>query len=85
MDVDGILDRNGGVLKELGRRDAKVLVRSGTTDVTGGIGLKITEAFRIAAHGTEVAFVSAFRPAEVSKALKRLSFHGTIVRVPPRD
>jgi len=85
MDVDGILDRTGEVVSELERRDAKQLLRSGPSDATGGIGLKVSEAFKIASHGTDVAFVSGFRPAEISKALKRLSFHGTIVRVPSRD
>lgn len=89
MDVDGILDESGRVIRELGKSDAEGLLRSKTasskarrSDVTGGIRRKVEEAMRIASAGTEVAFVSGFRPAEFSKALKRVGFHGTIIRVP---
>jgi isopentenyl phosphate kinase len=84
MDVDGILDEEGSVIRSLSDRVARKLARVGGSDVTGGIGLKVREAARMAAAGTEVAFVSGFRPHEFSKALKQLGFHGTIVRVPSR-
>ena len=85
MDVDGILDSNGRVIESLRRDQARGLVGQRSSDATGGIGLKVREAVKIARSGTEVAFVSGFRPGEFSKALKRVRFHGTIVRVPSRD
>jgi len=85
MNVDGILDLQGNVIRALGGADASRLAGRGSSDATGGIALKVREAMKIAASGTEVAFVSGLRPREFSKALKQLSFHGTIVKVPSRD
>ena len=85
MDVDGVLDDQGGVIRTLKPEVARRLARTASSDATGGIGLKVREALKMAASGTEVAFVSGFRPHEFSKALKRLGFHGTIVRAPSRD
>lgn len=85
MDVDGILDREGKVIPSLTPRQAARFRAAAPKDVTGGISMKLREASRIALSGTETGFVSGFRPKEFSKALKRVSFHGTIVRVPPRD
>jgi isopentenyl phosphate kinase len=85
MNVDGILDPAGKVIESLERADVQRLARHASSDATGGVALKVREAMKIAASGTEVAFVSGFRPHEFAKALKRLSFHGTIVRVPSRD
>jgi isopentenyl phosphate kinase len=85
MDVDGILDPEGRVIRYVDRGRVRGLLGRRSSDATGGIGFKVSEALRIASSGTEVAFVSGFKPAEFSKALKRLSFHGTIVRVPSRD
>lgn len=85
MDVDGILDRDGKVISTLDEEDANRLMGLTSSDATGGIALKVKEALKMAASGTEVAFVSGFRPRELSKALKRVRFHGTIVRVPSRD
>jgi isopentenyl phosphate kinase len=83
-DVDGILDDAGAVMPTIDRSDVKRLSREASSDATGGIAFKASEALRIAAAGTEVAFVSGFRPREFSKALKRLRHHGTLVRVPSR-
>lgn len=86
MNVDGILDDDGNVMTSIDEADARRLAeRVSSSDATGGIGLKAREAMKTAASGTEVAFVSGFKPREFSKALKRLGFHGTIVRVPSRD
>jgi isopentenyl phosphate kinase len=85
MDVDGILGRDGKVLESLDKETAGRLGGLTSSDATGGIALKAREALKMAASGTEVAFVSGFRPRDVSKALKRVRFHGTIVRVPSRD
>jgi isopentenyl phosphate kinase len=85
MNVEGILDAKGELLTTVDDADARRLARRSSSDATGGVGLKVKEALRIAASGTDVAFVSGFKPGEVAKALKRLSFHGTIVRVPSRD
>jgi isopentenyl phosphate kinase len=85
MDVDGIMGPDGEVIGALDKRSAGRLDLSASGDATGGIAGKVREALRIASAGTEVAFVSGFRPREFSKALKGLDFHGTIVRVPSRD
>jgi isopentenyl phosphate kinase len=86
IDVDGLLDEKGRVIKILGEggRATVSSVRSGPkgTDATGGIALKVSEALRMAASGTEVRLVSGLRPKEFSKALKGIEFHGTTVRVP---
>ncbi len=85
MDVEGILDESGKVMGSVGPAESRRLTRKSSPDATGGIGLKVREALRMAASGTEVAFVSGFRPRDFSKALKLLSFHGTLVRVPSRE
>jgi isopentenyl phosphate kinase len=85
MNVDGVLDQGGKVIQTLESSDVRRLSGKLSSDATGGIALKVREAMKIARAGTEVAFVSGFKPAEFSKALKRLSFHGTIVKVPSRD
>ncbi len=85
MDVDGVLDDSGTLMRSIGPAESRRLARKSSSDATGGIALKVREALRMAASGTEVAFVSGFRPRDFSKALKRLSFHGTTVRVPSRE
>ena len=85
MNVDGILDENGDVMSSIDKASARRLSGQVSSDATGGISLKVREALKMAASGTEVAFVSGFRPREFSKALKGLDFHGTIVKVPSRD
>jgi isopentenyl phosphate kinase len=85
MDVDGILGRDGKPMRELNPRTLSKMKVGAAADATGGIALKVKEALRMAESGTEVTFVSGFRDKEFAKALKRLSFHGTIVRVPSRD
>ena len=84
MDVDGVMGPKG-LLRSIDESGAARLELSRSEDATGGIGLKVGEALKIASAGTEVAFVSGFRPSEFSKALKGLSFHGTTVRVPSRE
>jgi len=84
MDVDGIMGP-GGLLRSVDKRSAAELELSPSEDATGGIALKLREALRMASAGTEVAFVSGFRPAEFSKALKGLRFHGTTVKDPSRE
>ncbi len=80
IDVEGILDARGAVIKVLGEGKAKV--PSTQADATGGIALKLREAQRMASSGTEVRFVSGLKPSEFSKALSGLEFHGTSVKVP---
>ncbi len=80
MDVAGLLDEKGRVVDVLGETGWAKL--SSREDATGGIALKVREARRMAASGTEVRFVSGLRPAEFLKALKGVAFHGTTVRVP---
>ncbi len=85
--VDGLLDEKGDVIKTLGEAEAGRLapLRSasgGDDDATGGIVLKVSEALRMASSGTEVRLVSGLRPAEFSKALKGIEFHGTTIKVP---
>ncbi|MDA4134250.1 MAG: isopentenyl phosphate kinase [Thaumarchaeota archaeon] len=84
MDVDGIMGP-GGLLRSLDKEGARDLNLSPSDDATGGIALKLREAVKMASAGTEVAFVSGFRPAEFSKALKGLRFHGTTVKDPSRE
>ena len=81
LDVDGVLDEAGEVIKVLGER-GEAKISPALADSTGGIALKISEALRMASSGTEVRLVSGLRPAEFSKALKGVTFHGTTVKVP---
>jgi isopentenyl phosphate kinase len=81
LDVDGVLDEGGEVIKVLGE-GGKAKISPARADSTGGIALKISEALRMASSGTEVRLVSGLRPAEFSKALKGVKFHGTTVEVP---
>ncbi len=85
MDKDGILDPGGKTIQFMDISQARRFLASGPSDATGGIGAKVAEAAKIASAGTEVAFVSGFRPDEFAKALKRQRFHGTLLRVPSRD
>jgi len=78
LDVDGVLDEKGAVIKTLGEA-AEAKLSPGGADATGGIALKIAEALRMAASGTEVCLVSGLRPAEFSKALRGENFVGTTV------
>jgi isopentenyl phosphate kinase len=86
IDADGVLDAKGAVIKLLREGSAarvSPLRRASTgTDATGGIALKVAEAFRMASSGTQVRLVSGLRPREFHKALKGLEFHGTTVEVP---
>jgi isopentenyl phosphate kinase len=86
IDADGVLDEKGVVIKVLSEGSAARVPppRKGSTgaDATGGIALKVAEAFRMASSGTEVRLVSGLRPREFHKALKGLEFHGTTVEVP---
>jgi len=84
MDVDGVIGPEG-LLRSVDARGAAAIEFARSEDATGGIALKVREALRIASGGTEVAFVSGFRPAEFSKALKGLRFHGTTVKDPSRE
>lgn len=84
MDVDGILDKNGKPISEINENTLGKMRSEASSDATGGIALKVGEAMKMARDGTEVAFVSGFREKEFAKALKRLRFHGTIVKVPSR-
>lgn len=84
MDKDGVLGPDG-LERSLDRETAARLEFNESKDATGGIRTKVEEALEMADAGTEVEFVSGFRPPEISKALKGLSFHGTTVKVPSRD
>jgi isopentenyl phosphate kinase len=81
LDVDGVLDEEGEVIRVLGE-GGEAKIAPARADSTGGIALKISEALRMASSGTEVRLVSGLRPAEFSKALKGVKFHGTTVEVP---
>jgi isopentenyl phosphate kinase len=86
IDADGLLDEKGAVIKVLREGSAEKVSPLGgestRADATGGIALKVSEAMRMASTGTEVRLVSGLRPAEFSKALRGLEFHGTTVEVP---
>jgi len=79
MDVPGLLDSKGRVVRVLSDREPPALASTG--DATGGIALKVREALRMAAAGTEVRLVSGRRPEEFLKALKGVAFNGTTVKV----
>jgi isopentenyl phosphate kinase len=85
VDVDGLLDAKGALIKEFGEGSKMVpplRSRSKKADATGGIALKLREALRMASSGTEVRLVSGLRPAEFSKALRGVEFSGTTIKVP---
>ncbi len=81
MDVPGVLDRKGEVIKVLREGEADLRWKKGT-DATGGVSFKVAEAMRMAASGTEVRLVSGLTPSEFSKALNGVAFSGTSVKVP---
>jgi len=81
LDVDGVLDEKGGVIKVL-REGDEVRLSPSRSDSTGGISLKVEEALRMASTGTEVRLVSGLRPSEFAKALSGVEFFGTSVKVP---
>jgi isopentenyl phosphate kinase len=81
LDVGGVLDERGAVIKVLGE-GSEAKISAARADSTGGIALKVKEALRMASAGTEVRLVSGLRPAEFSKALRGVRFHGTTVKVP---
>jgi isopentenyl phosphate kinase len=83
MDVDGLLGSDGKLIDLLDDAVLGRMKRGGTEDATGGMVLKVKEALRMAAAGTEVRLVSGLRPTEFSKALKGVKFHGTTAKVPP--
>ncbi|HUH99956.1 MAG TPA: isopentenyl phosphate kinase [Nitrososphaerales archaeon] len=81
MDVAGLLDGRGRVIRLVKGGDAGSPGGKGA-DATGGISFKLAEAARMASSGTEVRLVSGLKPAEFSKALRGVEFHGSMVRVP---
>ncbi len=85
IDVAGILDKKGVVIKVLGEDNSASFLPSRRgrrgADATGGIAFKVAEALRMASSGTEVRLVSGLRPAEFSKALNAVDFRGTTVKV----
>jgi isopentenyl phosphate kinase len=80
LNVDGIYEgkRNTLVPRISIRKLQEMKVKS-EEDATGGIGLKLKVAAKLASTGTAVSFVSGFRRKEFSKALNGLSFYGTTV------
>ncbi len=82
MDVEGLMDADGRVIKFLGEKTLGRMKWASAGDATGGMMLKVKEALRLASLGTEVRFVSGLNPAEFSKALKGVDFAGTTVRIP---
>ncbi len=84
VDVEGVMGPRG-LLSTIDAKTLAELEFAESRDATGGMRQKLREALEIASAGTEVAIVSGLRPAEFSKALKGLSFHGTTVEVPSRD
>lgn len=81
LDVGGVLDAKGRVIKVLGEGGTARLPPE-LTDATGGVALKVREALRMASSGTEVRLVSGLNPTEFAKALKGVEFHGTSAKVP---
>jgi len=81
LDVDGVLDEKGEVMKVLGERSL-AKISTARADSTGGIALKVKEAMRMASSGTEVRLVSGLKPAEFTRALLGKKFQGTLFRPP---
>ncbi|MBI3116023.1 MAG: isopentenyl phosphate kinase family protein [Thaumarchaeota archaeon] len=81
FNVDGILDGNGKLIKEVDASVLKQLRKSRADDATGGILLKVTEALKIVSRETDVSFVSGFSTNNFCKALKGRRFHGSVVKV----
>jgi len=81
LDVDGVYEDNSRVIiPELTPSKIRKMKPPASEDVTGGIGLKLEVAARVARLGTDVCFVSGYRRNEFSKALKGLDFYGTVVK-----
>jgi len=81
LDVDGVYEESTRVIvPELSPAKVRKMRLPKGDDATGGIGLKLDVAGRVAASGTEVCFVSGYRRNEFSKALRGLDFYGTTVR-----
>jgi isopentenyl phosphate kinase len=83
MDVEGVYRdlQSKELVRELAPSNVSSLRLEKVHDATGGIHLKLRAALRMASNGTEVDFVSGFKPKEFAKALKALSFRGTRVKV----
>ena len=80
LDAEGVYDEHRIVIPTLTIESIGRLKTGRPNDTTGGIGLKLREAARIAALGIPVSFVSGDRPIEFSKSLRGLRFHGTIIQ-----
>ncbi len=81
LDVDGVYEESTRVIvPELSPSKVRKMRLPKGDDATGGIGLKLDVAARVAALGPEVCFVSGYRRNEFSKALRGLDFYGTTVR-----
>jgi isopentenyl phosphate kinase len=80
LNVDGIYEgTTNKLIPEISVRKIRRMKVKSEDDATGGIGLKLRVAAKLASTGTTVSFVSGFRRKEFSKALNGLSFYGTIV------
>lgn len=75
LDTDGVLDRDGHLVSKL---EVSSHVRwEKSRDTTGGMKEKIEVARAMSKDGANVAFVSGFRPAELTNALLGKRFYGT--------
>ena len=81
MDVDGVYEPDARVIvPELTVTKVRKMKVPRGDDATGGMGLKLEVAAKVASLGCRVSFVSGYRRNEFSKALRGLDFYGTTVR-----
>ncbi|MCD6443430.1 isopentenyl phosphate kinase family protein, partial [Candidatus Bathyarchaeota archaeon] len=89
VDVDGIyaedpkLHPDAKLFEEMTADDLLNLVektRSKTVDATGGIGLKLKEAYKIASMGLDVYVVNGLKPGRLLKVLKGVRVKCTVVK-----
>lgn len=82
-EVAGFLDLHGQVVPKITPKNWPSLESALSTtkgfDVTGGMGLKVTESLRLAAKGIESIMISGLQPGNLYNALRGEVKRGTIV------
>lgn len=85
VDIDGILDNNNKVIKEITPRkieEMKKYVKGPKgTDVTGGMLGKLEKILMLAGTGTEVEIVNATKPGIIERGLKGERGLGTLIKI----
>lgn len=81
VNVDGIYSdmRSRKLIREL-TPDHRTEFSQVKADVTGSMGRKVKEAFKISAMGIDVMMVNGLKPDRIAKALTGRSVEGTLIR-----